>query len=394
MIARDRPNAVIGSWDFRSRNTQTSGSPRARPCYSCSMAKDFYAVLGLSKHASADDIKKAYRQMSKESHPDKHKGDKEAERKFKEVNEAYEVLGNPEKKKRYDQFGTADAGAGFGGGNGGFDFSGFQSGGFGDIFESFFGGSGGRGAAHEERGGDKEIELTINFADVVTGLAQKISLRRLRACANCKGSGAEPGTKVVTCSECSGTGQVTRSAQSFFGTIQQRFVCPKCQGSGRIPESPCRTCKGEGRVQETSEVEVRIPAGIDHGQTLRLRGEGDAGRTGTAAGDLFVHIRVRPDPHFERDGDDVRMVAPLSALDAILGTELSVETVHGPVTLRIPEGTQPDQVFRLKGKGLPILQTSRMGDHYVTVRVEIPKKVSREERKLLEEWRKMKGGNE
>ena len=358
------------------------------------MAKDFYAVLGLSKSASSEDIKKAYRTLSKELHPDKHKGEKEAERKFKEVNEAYEVLGNPEKKKRYDQFGSADGmGGGFGGGgNGGFDFSGFQNaGGFGDIFESFFGGGGGSaGAGREERGADKEIELTIHFADVVTGLQQKISLRRLRTCATCKGSGAQPQSKVVTCQECSGTGQITRSAQSFFGTIQQRFVCPKCRGAGRIPESPCGTCRGEGRVGDTSEVEVNIPSGIDDGQTLRLRGEGDAGRAGTHAGDLYVHIRVRPDPRFERDGSDVRSVSSLPALDAILGVELSVETVHGPVTLKIPDGTQPDQVFRLKGKGLPVLHSQKTGDHYVTVRVEIPKKLSHEERKILEEWNKVR----
>ncbi|MBI3331506.1 molecular chaperone DnaJ [Candidatus Peregrinibacteria bacterium] len=361
------------------------------------MAKDYYSVLGLSKDASQDDIKKAYRQLSKELHPDKHpstgsvQAKKDAESKFKEVNEAYEVLSNPEKKQMYDQFGTADKQqAGFGaGGFGGFDFSGFSGQGspFGDIFESFFGG--GRGGPREEKGTDLEVEITIDFADVVTGATKKLSLRRQRACETCKGSGAKPGSKVVTCSECGGTGQVTRSAQSFFGTIQQRFVCPRCKGSGKVPEEPCGTCKGEGRVSETSTIEVKVPSGIHDGQTLRLRGEGDAGRTGTAAGDLYVHIRVRPDPRFERDGDDIRTETPLSAVDAILGTEIPIETVHGAVTLKIPEGTQPHQIFRLKGKGLPVLNSSRFGDHYVTVDVEIPKKLSRAERKLVEEWKAM-----
>ena len=359
------------------------------------MSKDYYGVLGLAKGASADDIKQAYRKLSKELHPDKHKGDKKAEDRFKEVNEAYEVLGNPEKKQRYDQYGSADGRAGFGGaGPGVFDFSGFSggdAGNFADIFESFFGGGGRGGArsAREERGADREMEMTIDLQDVVAGARKKVTVTKLAACDTCKGSGAETGSAKITCKECGGTGQVTRSAQSFFGTIQQRFICPTCRGSGKVPEKPCRTCGGEGRTEERIELTIDIPAGIDNGQTLRMREQGDAGRQGTQAGDLYVHVRVRPDPRFEREDTDIRSAVTIPVQDAILGTTITVPTLHGDVTLKIPEGTQPGQVFRLKGKGVPKLNTTRMGDHFVTVQIEIPKKLSRAERKLLEEWREL-----
>ncbi len=368
------------------------------------MPKDYYEVLGLSRGASADDIKKAYRKLSKELHPDKHsstgsgEAKKEAERKFKEVNEAYEVLSNPQKKQMYDQFGTAgngaggfNPGAGFSGGFGGFDFSSFtggDAGNFSDLFESFFGG--GRSRAQErEQGDDKELTVTIPFLESVTGARKTFSIRTFVTCDHCNGSGAEKGSAVVTCKECGGTGQVTRTAQSFFGTIQQRTLCPVCRGSGKVPEKPCSQCRGEGRLQRSHEVVVDIPPGIDDGQRLRLRGQGDAGRQGSAAGDLYVQVRVQPDKRFRREGDDVHTELTVFALDAILGAERPVETVHGPVMLKIPEGTQPDQVLRIKGKGMPVLNTSRHGDQYVTVKVEIPKKLSREERKILEEWHKL-----
>jgi molecular chaperone DnaJ len=352
------------------------------------MAQDLYAVLGLSKNASPDEIKKAYRKMSKEWHPDKHKGDKAAEDKFKAINEAYETLSDTKKKQTYDQFGTTGNQQG-GGGPGGFDFSGFQNvnfGDFGDLFENFF--TGGRRQQSRTRGRDLEIELTINFEDVLHGVQQTVDIRHLAACKTCDGNGAEPGSKIVQCPTCGGTGQVTTTAQSFFGQIQQRAICPQCHGAGTVPEKPCHTCHGEGRMQEKSRVTIDIPAGIDEGQSLKIRGRGDAGERGMESGDLFVHIHVRPDPRFTREGTDIRSTISIPAIDAILGNEAKVETVHGPVTINIHEGTQPGSEQRIKGKGFPRIGTAHFGDHFVTISVEIPKKLSRSEKKILEEWRK------
>ncbi|HVW66447.1 MAG TPA: molecular chaperone DnaJ [Candidatus Peribacteraceae bacterium] len=359
------------------------------------MAKDLYAVLGLSKSASADDIKRAYRKLSKEWHPDKHKGDKAAEDKFKEINEAYETLSDPQKKQMYDQFGSVGGAPGGGaGGFGGFDFSGFQQGGgfgdFGDLFENFFSGGSPRGRADRTRGADREIELAINFADVLTGVHETIDLRHMIVCDVCGGNGAEPGSSIIQCPTCGGTGQVVHSVQSFFGQIQQRGICPQCQGAGTVPEKPCHKCHGEGRVNDRSRVTIDIPAGIDNGQQLRIRGQGDAGTRGGESGDLFVLIRVRPDPRFTREGIDIRSSVTVPVIDAMLGGTVEVETVHGTSTLTIPEGTQPNQVLRIKGKGFPRLGSSHVGDHFVTINVEIPKKLSRSERKILEEWREKK----
>lgn len=361
------------------------------------MAKDYYAVLGLQKGASPDEVKKAYRKLSKELHPDKHKGDKTAEQKFKEVNEAYEVLSDPRKKQMYDQFGEAgvNGGAsGFGGfgqgGFGGFDFSGFTGGNadtFADLFEGFFGGR--TRTAGRREGGDREAEVLLELKDVVTGLRRDFTIRRLNRCERCGGDGAEPGTKVITCPECGGTGQVTRTAQSFFGMVRQAVVCPRCRGAGKTPETACKTCDGEGRVASGVTIVVDIPPGIEDGQSVRMRGEGDAGQRGAPSGDLYVHVHVRPHPRFERNGADVRSSHEITAIDAILGTTADVETVHGTVSLKIPEGTQPDAILRIKGKGLPVLNSNRFGDHYITIKVKIPTRLSREERKLLEQWKGM-----
>ncbi len=357
------------------------------------MPRDFYEILGLSRSASADDIKKAYRKLSKELHPDKHKGDKAAEAKFKEVNEAYETLSNSQKKQMYDQFGTTGNGAGGfrPGAGGGFDFSGFggngQSFDFGDLFEGFFGG--GRQQRGPSKGADLELAIEIDFTESVSGLSRVMEFEALRPCGECKGDGAAHGSKIVTCEECGGTGQVTRTANSFFGAVQQRMQCPKCRGSGKVPEKACPRCDGTGRRRERVKVTVDVPAGIADGQTLRVRGEGSAGERGASAGDLYVHVRVRPDPRFAREGDDIHSALVITVPDAVLGAEMTVQTVHGPVTLKIPAGTQSGQMLRIKGKGMPVLQTSRHGDHFVTVTVEIPGKLSREERKLVEEWRKL-----
>lgn len=364
------------------------------PCYPESMARDFYDVLGVSRSASADEIKAAYRRLSKELHPDKHTGDKAAEQKFKEVNEAYEVLSNSKKKQMYDQFGAAGAN---GAGGGGFDFSSFMRGGqagdLSDLFESFFGGgvrSDRQTAYGEQRGGDRNVPITVEFSAVMHGEERKISVRKYVTCSACAGSGAAPGSQIVSCKECHGTGQVTRTAQSFFGTIQEQYVCPVCRGSGKVPEKPCRTCGGDGRVQETATMTISIPPGISDGQVLRVRGGGDAGLRGKRTGDLYVTVRVKDDPRFQRDGDDVHTALSLSVLDAILGATVAVDSVEGSVNLKIPEGTQPGQVFRLRGKGLPVLSSSRRGDHYAHVEIEIPRKLSRAERKIVEEWRQLR----
>lgn len=349
------------------------------------MPKDLYSVLGVEKNASQEELKKAYRKMSKEWHPDKHKGDAKVESKFKEINEAYEVLGDEAKRRNYDR--TGSTGGPAGGGQGGFDFSGFQhAGDFGDMFEGFFGGGRGRQQVSFE-GEDREVEISIPFNDVIAGARRTMRLRRIVACKTCEGKGARNGSDIITCTTCSGTGQVTRTTQSFFGPISQRSICPGCQGSGRIPKDPCTSCKGQGRVEETGEVTINIPAGIDNGQTLKIKGEGDAGIRNATAGDLFVRLRIEPDPRFERDGADIHSLHTIPVIDAILGNTATVETVQGTSTLQIPEGTQPGQIFRIRGKGLSHLGRSTFGDHYVTIQLEIPKKLSKTERKILEEWK-------
>jgi len=362
------------------------------------MSRDLYEILGVPRSASKDDLKKAYRRLSKELHPDRNKDNKEAEQRFKEVNEAYEVLSDEKKRSMYDQFGSTGGPGGGGrpgsGPFGGFDFSGFNPqdmGGFGDLFETFFSGSRGGRAKRERKGRDIEVQVEVAFVDIVKGIERSITLDRLRPCDVCSGSGAEEGAKQVTCRECGGTGQVTRNTQSFFGSFQQAAVCSACNGAGKIHEHPCKKCVGEGRTRQRGTVQINIPAGIQDGQTLRVRGEGEAGAQSAPAGDLYVIVRVQNDSKFTREGDDIRTFVSIPVTDALLGTEIPVETVHGSVTLKIPAGTQPAQVFRLKGKGMPVLSSSRTGDHYVTVNVEIPTRLSRAEQKLVEEWRKVRG---
>lgn len=362
------------------------------------VAKDFYSILGVQKTASEAEIKQAYRKLSKELHPDKHKGDKDKEAKFKEVNEAYEVLSDPKKKEAYDRFGSADfngfrPGQGGGGGFGG--FSGFDASSFGgdfnDIFDAFFGGARGQQRKTETRGHNLEVEITIPFMEAVKGGDREITLKTQVACETCGGSGSAEGSKLVSCAECGGTGAVTRTTRSLFGMIRQSVICDVCRGSGKIPEKPCKNCGGEGRSAGKKTVRVRIPAGIDDGQTLRVTGEGEAGKHGSASGDLLVRIHVEPDKRFEREGDDIRTTISLKVIDAILGTKIDIETVHGTSTIDIPAGTQPGQVLRLKGKGMPVVNSGRTGDHFVTIDVVVPTKLGKEERRLFEELKKIGG---
>jgi molecular chaperone DnaJ len=355
------------------------------PC----MPRDYYDILGVSRSETEEDIKKAYRRLSKELHPDKHKGDKRVEQRFKEINEAYEVLGNFDKRKAYDQFGHARVGTG------GFDFSGFSGanvgdiGNFGDLFEAFFGGQRSGRRATEERGRDLEIRVRISFEECVRGTEKALSLQRMERCSECDGNGTAKGAAMVSCEECGGTGQLTRTVQSFFGSIRQNVLCGRCRGAGKVPERLCPRCEGEGRSIVSAVVNVRIPAAIHHGQTVRLKGQGEAGRRGAAAGDLFVQVDVILDPRFTRDGDDIRSTATLTIFDALLGGEVAVDTVQGSVRVSLASGTQPGQVIRLKDKGMPMIKGRGHGDHYVTLDVDIPRKMSREERRLIEEWRRL-----
>ncbi len=355
---------------------------------------DYYQTLGLSRSASADDIKKAYRKLSKEYHPDKHKGDKKAEEKYKQINRAYEALSDPKKKQSYDQFGTED-GPQFGGAGGFGGFSGFGGGaqgeafrgGFGDIFETFFGGRGRGGGATRQQGRTLEVQIAISLEDAFKGTRKTIRLKKMAACSSCSGSGQKKGSKSVNCSTCGGTGQVTKTAQSFFGVIQQSMLCEKCRGAGKVPEKPCGECVGEGRVKKSEEVIVDIPAGINDGQTLRIRGKGEAGRMGSGAGDLYVHIRVAPDARLVRDGNDLRAEIKIPVADAVLGTEVKIKTFEGDVKVKIPAGTQPGQILRVKGKGMPVVNSSRRGDLFVKIAVDVPKRLNRTERKLWEDLR-------
>ena len=358
------------------------------------MSKDFYGILGVSKTASDAEIKQAYRKLSRELHPDKHKGDKQKEAKFKEVNEAYEVLSDAKKKAAYDQFGNADfaQGGGFGGFSGfqGFDPSQFQDmGGFGDIFETFFTGGGGSNRRQSDRRGrDLETEMVINLQEAVKGVERSLSFETNIRCEDCDARGHEKGSSMKQCSTCHGEGHVMKRVRSLFGVMEQRVLCETCRGDGTVPEKPCSKCHGEGRKRGTRTVTVRIPAGIDDGQTLRLKEEGDIGRQGKSTGDLLVHIRVKPHDQFTREGDTIRSGIEIDVIHAVLGGETTIDTVHGPTTIEIPAGIQPDQILRIKGKGMPVLNTHRHGDHLVTVSIRIPTHLTKEERKLYEELRK------
>ncbi len=364
------------------------------------MAKDYYNLLGVEKTATQDEIKKAFRKQAHKYHPDKQDGD---EAKFKEINEAYQILGNEEKRKQYDQFGDAAfSGQGFGGtGMGWDDFmrqaqqGGFGGGGvhmdfgdLGDIFGDMFGFGGGRSRRRSTgptKGQDMEIEMAIEFMDTVAGLEKKITLDRTVKCGHCNGNGAEPGTKINTCSTCNGQGQVTRTQSTMFGAFQTQSPCPECKGEGNTYETKCKDCKGEGTKREESEVTIKIPSGIDNGQIVKMRGLGNAGIRGGEAGDLYVHVRVKEDKRYERDGYHVYTHEPLTISQAVLGDDITVETVHGEVTLKIPAGTQPGTKFKLKGKGIPEIQSSSKGDHIVIVEVKIPEKVNKKEKKIFEE---------
>ena len=355
-------------------------------------SKDYYEVLGLKKGASDDEIKKAFRKLAIKYHPDKNQGNKEAEDRFKEINEAYQVLSDPQKKAQYDQFGTTDPGAGFGaGGFGGFDFS--DMGGFGDIFDTFFGGGGGSSRRRNGpvKGNDIEYTINLTFEEAIFGTEKEISITRSENCESCHGSGAEAGTSATTCTKCGGTGQVRVQRQTAIGSIVSTTTCDKCGGTGKVIEKPCTTCKGKGSVRKNRKITVKIPAGVDTGNVIPLQGQGEHGKNGGRPGDLYIQIRVAPSKQFVRKGSDIYIDTHISMAKATLGTEITVPTVDGEVKYTIPEGTQSGTLFRLKGKGVPKIRSNGRGDQYVKVIVDIPKNLNAKQKEALENFMEAMG---
>ncbi len=351
--------------------------------------KDYYEVLGVDKSASDDEIKKAYRSMAKKYHPDLHPGDKDAEMHFKEVNEAYEVLSDPTKKAKYDQYGHAGVDPNFGAGGYGGGFTG-DFGDIGDIFSSFFGGGfgGGRRADPNQprRGADTSTTVNLSFEEAAKGCKKTVKVTRIENCTECDGTGAAKGSTPKTCPSCHGTGQINVTQRTPFGAMQSTRVCDQCRGTGKIIDDPCKTCAGKGKVRRTKEQTVDIPAGVDDGQYINLRGGGDMGSNGGPAGDLHINISVRPHPIFEREGFDVYCEIPITFAQAALGSDITVPTLDGKVEFTIPAGTQNGDQFKLRGKGIRRLNYSGCGDQYVKVNVEIPKSLSKKQQELLKKF--------
>ena len=349
--------------------------------------RDYYEVLGVDRSASEDQIKKAYRQQAKKYHPDLNPGDKTAEEKFKEINEAYEVLSDSEKKAKYDQFGHEGVDPNFGaGGYGGGSYN-VDFGDLGDIFSSFFGGGARtRNPNAPRRGEDAGATVVISFEEAAFGCKKNINVTRIEKCDTCGGSGAQAGSQPKTCPSCHGTGQINVSQRTPFGVMQSQRVCDQCRGTGKIIEKPCRSCGGKGKVRRTRSEDIKIPAGIDDGQTFVLRGGGHAGDNGGPAGDLRITVSVRPHPIFERRGFDVWCDFPITFTQAALGDELTVPTLYGNVKYNIPEGTQPGDIFKLRGKGITRINSSVRGDQYVRIVLEVPRNLNSKQKSALKEF--------
>ncbi len=355
------------------------------------MSKDYYKILGVEKSASADEVKKAFLKLAHEYHPDKTGGD---DAKFKEINEAYQVLGNKEKRAQYDQFGSAGpnmggfgAGRGFGGFQGGgmninMDDLGEMFGGFGDIFGF---GSSRSSRGKSRRGADIEAELTVDFEEAAFGAEKEVSLRKKIICDRCHGSGAEPGAKMENCSACGGRGRIRYVQQTILGDIQTENTCRACNGEGKIPSQKCAKCHGSGAINDSVKFKVKIPAGVDDGGRIRLAGYGEAGDKGAAAGDLYLNIRVRHSSKFVREDYDILTKKEITFTQAALGDKVEIETIHGKVELKIPEGTQSGTVFKLKNKGIPHISSKIMGDHLVEIIIKTPKNLTGKQKKTLKE---------
>ena len=368
------------------------------------MGKDYYKTLGVEKNASQDEVKKAFRTKAHQYHPDKANGD---EAKFKEINEAYQVLGNENKRSQYDQFGSsfeqaqAQGQGGFSGFDGFRDFSGFANGfsngqngswnvnaeDLGDIFGGIgdiFGFGGGR-KTRAARGRDLQVAMTINFSEAVFGVEKEISLNKKVKCDRCNGNLAEPGTKIETCKTCKGTGKVARVQRTILGNMQVETVCPDCGGEGKTYARKCGKCNGTGVASETSKLKIKIPAGINNGETIRMTGQGEAGEKGAGDGSLYIKINVNPDKRFERVGFDIKSQKEISFTQAILGDKIEIETVHGPVKLKISAGAQSGTVFKLRAKGVPRLSGNGQGDHFVTINIKTPSSLTRQQKATIKE---------
>jgi molecular chaperone DnaJ len=341
--------------------------------------RDYYEVLGLGRQCTAEDLKRAFRKIAMDSHPDRNPDDAIAAARFKEASEAYSVLSDPGRRRTYDMFGHA---AVEGGGGPGIDFSDMP---FGDIFDTFFGGAAGaaRTRRRSTRGEDLRYDLTISFEDAFTGVDQTLDLPRLVGCPSCSGTGAQPGTGTETCAACGGAGQVRRQTQSIFGAVVNVSTCPSCGGEGKILRSPCLECRGQGRVQKQRRLHVKIPAGVDTGSQVRIVGEGEAGFRGGPPGDLYIVVRVRPHPVLRRQDQDVIYELRVNMVQAAIGDTIEVPTLDGPAEITIPAGTQYGQTFRLQDKGMPSPRTGRRGDQFVTIQVVVPKDLNAEQKTLL-----------
>lgn len=352
--------------------------------------RDYYEVLGLQKGCTEEEIKKAYRQLAKKYHPDLNPDDKDAEAKFKEVNEAYEVLSDKDKKARYDQFGHAGVDPSAGGGYGGYgNAGGFDFGDIGDIFEGFFGGFGNSRRSNPNaprQGRDIQTAITIDFFEACKGTKKQISIQRMERCDDCGGSGAAKGTSPQTCPDCGGRGQVRVQQRTPFGAITTQKPCSRCQGKGQIISNPCQKCHGSGSVRVSKRLEITIPAGIQDGQVLTVRGQGDAGVNGGPSGDLNVSITVRPDVLFKRDGYDIWCEVPITYMQACLGDEIDVPTIDGTVKQTIKEGTQPGTVLQLKGRGVQNLNGRSRGDAYIELTIEVPRNLTKQQKEILKQF--------
>ncbi len=371
------------------------------------MSKDYYKLLGVEKNATPDELKKAFKKLAMQYHPDRPGGN---ETKFKEINEAYQILGDAEKRSKYDQFGAdfesqggfggaswddfmraargqSSSGGDFGNGNFSFNFGGVD---IGDIFGDFFGGGNGARRGHRQaRGNDVQVDVKIEFKEAVFGMEKEISLRKQSKCDVCGGSGSEPGSKLATCQICKGQGQMAQVQRTFLGSMQTVVTCSGCQGRGQKPNKKCQHCGGDGILSKTNNVQVKIPAGIDDGQSIRLVGYGEAAPYGGQSGDLYVRAHVRPSNIFQRDGFDVYTESDINFPQAVLGDKIEVETIDGIIKVVVPEGTESGQLIRLKGRGVQHLERGTRGDHYVRVKIRVPKKVNRNVKKLLEDLKKV-----